>query len=130
VTNFGLNHLVESLQDQLLHGWLRGELKVRFLGVHQYERKPCYVIEFGFPVNQGREYASSRIVTYWDVAERIPVKYEAFDLADRLHERQEFHHLQLNVSLGDLDFDAANPAYGFLLFRRAPRLDRFLTGRD
>jgi len=130
VTDFGLNHLVEGLQEQLLRGWLRGELKVRFLGVHEYERNPCYVLEFGFPVNQGREYASSRIITYWDVAERILVKYEAFDLADHLHERQEFRHLQLNVSLGDLDFDAANPAYGFLLFRHAPRLDRFLTGRD
>lgn len=130
VTEFGLNRLVERLQEQLLRGWLQGELKVRFLGVHEYEGRPCYVLEFGFPLNQVREYSSSRIITYWDVAERIPVKYEAFDLTDRLHERQEFHHLRLNVSLGDLDFDAANPAYGFLLFRHAPRLDRFLTGRD
>jgi hypothetical protein len=70
------------------------------------------------------------VVTYWDVEWRVPVKREAFDWGDQLDERYEFRQLRLNVSLGDAEFDAANPASGFLLFRRAPRLDRFVTGRE
>jgi outer membrane lipoprotein-sorting protein len=130
VTEFGLNRLVERLQDQLLRGWLRGELQVRFLGVQAQEERPCYVLEFTFLNNRVRDYASYRVITYWDIAQRVLVRHEAFDWEGRLSERQEFRHLQLNVSLGDADFDAANPTYGFLLFRHTPRLDRFLTGRE
>ncbi|MBI3302075.1 MAG: DUF1571 domain-containing protein [Deltaproteobacteria bacterium] len=130
LTEFGLNRLVERLQEQLLREWLQGELEVRFRGVQDYEGHPCYVIEYQFPHSQGREPSAARVVTYWDVAQRVPVKYEAYDWADRLDERHEFRQLRLNVSLSDADFDAANPAYGFLLFRHAPRLDRFFTGRE
>ncbi len=91
---------------------------------------PCYLFEFFFPHSQGHASLSSRVVTYWDVAQGIPIKYEAFDWSDRLTERLEFRQVQLNVSLSEADFEAANPAYGFLLFRHAPRLDRFLTGRE
>lgn len=134
VTEFGFNRLVERLQEQLFRGWLRGELTVRFLGVHACDQRPCYGLEFSFPAGQVREYGAVRLVTYWDVTERVPVKYEAFSgdsCGDAcLVERQVFSHLQMNTSLSDVDFDPANPTHGFLLFRRAPRLDRFLTGRD
>ena len=129
LTEFGLNRLVERLQEQLLQAWLQGNLLVRFLGVQQHEGNSCYVLEFAFPTMR-REYSSSRIVTYWDIARRLPVKYEAYDWDRDLAERHTYYQLQLNVSLSDTDFDAANPAYGFLVFRHAPRLDRFLTGRE
>jgi outer membrane lipoprotein-sorting protein len=129
LTEFGLNRLVERLQEQLLQAWLQGNLRVRFLGVQPHEGNPCYVLEFAFSVTR-REYSSSRIVTYWDIARRLPVKYEAYDWEGDLMEGHAYYHLQLNVSLSDTDFDAANPAYGFLMFRHAPRLDRFLTGRE
>jgi len=130
LADFGLNRLVERLQDQLLREWLRGELEVRFPGVQEYDGHPCYLFEFFFPHSQGHASLSSRVVTYWDVAQGIPIKYEAFDWSDRLTERLEFRQVQLNVSLSEADFEAANPAYGFLLFPHAPRLDRFLTGRE
>jgi hypothetical protein len=134
VTEFGINRLVERLQDQLFRGWLRGDLKVRFLGVQTCDRRPCYGLEFRFPQEHVREYGAARFVTYWDIAERVPVTYEAFtgsDCGDQcLVERHLFSQLQVNTSLRDSDFDPANTTYGFLLFRQAPRLDRFLTGRD
>jgi hypothetical protein len=134
VTEFGFNRVVEHLQEQLFRGWLRGELKVRFLGVQTCDRRPCYGLEFSFPLEQVREYGVVRLVTYWDIEERVPVHYESFTGGDCgsecLVERHVFSHLQINTALSDLDFDPANAAYGFLLFPRAPRLDRFLTGRD
>jgi len=134
VTEFGFNRLVERLQEQLLRGWLREELKVRFLGVQECNQRPCYGLEFLFSRGQQREYPAVRIATYWDVKERIPVRYESFDGPDCgdscLVERHRFSRVQINNSLNDLDFDPGNAAYGFLLFRQAPRLDRFLTGRD
>jgi outer membrane lipoprotein-sorting protein len=130
ITEFGLNRLVERLQEQLLREWLRGELTVQFRGVQDYAERPCYVIEFQVPPSWGQERSAARIVMSWDVVQRVPLQYEAFDGADRLLERHAFRHLRLNVSLSDIDFTAANPAYGFLLFRHAPRLDRFLTGRE
>ncbi len=130
VAEFGIHRLVERLQEQLLRGWLRGELQTRFLGVQDYDGRPCYVLAFDFPAGAGRDDSSARIVTTWDVAERLLVKYETFATDGQLHELQEFYGTQLNVALPDRDFDAANPAYGFLLFRSAPWLDRFLTGRD
>ena len=133
LTTFGIHHLVERLQEQLLRGWLRAELQTRFLGVQRHDGRPCYVLAFDFPTGPGREYASARIVTTWDIAERLLIQYESFETtepAERLQERHEFLAVQINAALTDRDFDAANPDYGFLLFRRAPWIDRFLTGRD
>jgi outer membrane lipoprotein-sorting protein len=133
LTAFGLHGLVERLQEQVLRGWLRAELHPQFLGVQQHDGRPCYVLAFDFPTGPGRDYASARIVTTWDIAERLLVKYESFETiepTERLQERHEFLAVQVNTALGDDDFNAANPDYGFLLFRRAPWVDRFLTGRD
>jgi outer membrane lipoprotein-sorting protein len=129
LTEFGLNRLVEILQEQLLREWLRGSLVVHFRGLQDCSGQPCYSIEFNFARSPENEHASLRVVTYWDIAARLPVKYEEFDWAG-LRERQEFRHLRFNTPLADGDFDAANPAYGFLLFPHAPKLDRFLTGRE
>ena len=130
VAEFGIHRLVEHLQEQLFRGWLRGELQTQFLGVQNHDGRPCYVLAFDFAGGLGRDSSSVRIVTSWDIAERLLVKYETFTPGRQLHEWQEFHGIQLNVALSDRDFDAANPTYGFLLFRSAPWLDRFLTGRD
>jgi hypothetical protein len=130
LTEFGINRLVERLQEQLLRAWLQEELTVHFHGVQNCEGSPCYALEFLFPASRWREYAHARVVTYWDVAQRVPVKSEAFDWANQLDERYEFRQLRFNVALNDAEFDAANPTAGFLLFRHAPRLDRFLTGRE
>ena len=130
ITAFGLNKLIERIQAQLLEGWLQGELEARFLGVQEYTEQPCYVFEFVFPNSRWRVYSHYRTVMYWDIARRVPIKLELFDWNDRLAERHAFHQLRLNVSLDDADFDAANPVYGFLLFRGLPGLDWFVTGRD
>jgi outer membrane lipoprotein-sorting protein len=129
LTEFGLNRLVEALQDQLLREWLRGSRVVRFRGLQDCSGQACYAIEFHFARNPENDNTSLQILTYWDIVEKIPIKYEEFDLAG-LRERQEFRHLHFNIPLTNEDFDAANPAYGFLLFPRAPKLDRFLTGRE
>ncbi len=130
ITAFGLNQLVERTQTQLLEGWLQDELEARFLGVQTYTGQSCYVFEFVFPNSRWRVYPYYRILEYWDIARRVPIRLQLFDWNDRLVEGHAFHQLRLNVSLGDTDFDAANPGYDFLLFRRFPWLDWFLTGRD
>jgi hypothetical protein len=130
LTEFGLNRLVEILQEQLLREWLRGSLGARFRGVLDCLGQPCYAIEFTFSRSPENEKTSARVLTYWDIAARFPVKHEEYDWTDRLRERQEFRGLRFNNLLSDVDFDAANPEYGFLLFPHAPRLDRFLTGRE
>lgn len=130
ITAFGLNQLVERTQTQLLEGWLQDELEARFLGVRTYTGQSCYVFEFVFPNSRWRVYPYYRMVEYWDITRRVPIRLQLFDWNDRLVEGHAFHQLRLNVSLGDADFDAANPNYDFLLFRRFPWLDWFLTGRD
>jgi hypothetical protein len=130
LTEFGLNRLMEMLQERLLREWLRGELGIRFRGLQNCFGLLCYALEFNFARSLDSIPAPARVVTYWDIAGRLPVKYEEFDWLDRLQERQEFRALRINTALRDTDFDAANPAYGFLLFPRSPYLDRFLTGRE
>ncbi|MBI3250040.1 MAG: DUF1571 domain-containing protein [Deltaproteobacteria bacterium] len=129
-TAFGFNHLVEALHERLLREWLRENLQVRFHGLQNCFGQACYAIEFRFPRNLENEGAPARLLTYWDISSRLPVRYEEFDWEDKLSARQEFRDLQLNVALRDLDFEAANASYGFLLFPSVPRLDRFLTGRE
>ena len=130
LSEFGLNRVVERLQDQLVRGWLQGEVEIRWRGVQDWEGQPCYVLEFVFPPSVSREYRHHYMITYWQIPQRLLVKYDAFDWRGQLDERHEFRQLHVNVSLNDTDFDAANPQYGFLLFRQAPQLDRFLTGRE
>jgi hypothetical protein len=129
-TELGVQQLVERLQTYLLREWLGGRLRVAFRGVEECEEQLCYKIEFNFSRAVENEHLPSRIVTYWDIAARLPVQYDAFDWADQLLERVTYRQLRLNVALRDSDFDAANPSYGFLLFPQAPRLDRFFTGRE
>lgn len=129
-TEFGLNRLVEALHERLLREWLRENLQVRFRGLQTCFGHACYAIEFRFLRNLENEGASARVLTYWDISSRLLVRHEEFDWEDKLRARQEFRSLQLNVALRDLDFDVANASYGFLLFPSAPRLDRFLTGRE
>ena len=130
ITDFGLDRLVERIQHQLLQGWLQDELEARFLGVVRYTERPCYVFEFVFPNSRWRIYPHYRMVMYWDIGRRIPIKLELFDWNDRLAEGHAFHQLRLNVSLSDADFQPTHPSYDFLLFERLPWLDWFLTGRD
>lgn len=129
LTEFGMNRLVEILQERLLREWLRESLVVRFRGLQDCAGRLCYAIEFNFVRSLDSDNSALRVVTYWDIAARLPVKYEEFDWAG-LRERQEFRHVHINIPLKDEDFDAANPTYGFLLFPQAPKLDRFLTGRE
>jgi outer membrane lipoprotein-sorting protein len=130
LSEFGINRLVERLQEQLLRAWLQGDLALRFIGVQEYDGRPCYVLEFLFPGSRWREYPHARVVLYWDIEQRVPLKSEMFDAMDQLDARYEFRQLRLNVSLSDEEFATSNPTSGFLLFRHAPRLDRFLTGRE
>ena len=130
VTEFGLARMVERAQRDVLSAWLDGELGVLFAGVKDCHGRLCYAIEFFFPPSQWREYAFSRVVTFWDIEERLPVRGESYDWSGRLHERYTFSSLQVNVALTERDFDAANPEYRFVLFHGLPWLDRFLTGRD
>jgi hypothetical protein len=130
IAEFGLNRLVERVQQQILQGWLKEHLGVRFHGVQQCDDRPCYGLEFFFPISQWREYPFSRIILFWDIAWHLPVKGEMYDWSDHLHERYEFLSLKANVALTEQDFDAANPEYRFVLFPRLPWLDRLLTGRE
>ncbi len=133
LTAFGIHGLVERLQEELLRGWLRAELQTRFLGMQRHDGRWCYVVAFEFSTGPGQAYAAARIVTTWDIVERLLVKYESFATSEReasVQERHEFQAVRINTALRDHDFDAANLDYGFLLLRRTPWLDRFLTGRD
>ena len=130
IKEFGFGQVVERLQTQLLQGWLRGELEVQFRGIQDHDGRPCYVLEFVFPNTQWRTHPYYRIVLHWDIIYRVPVKQEAYDWNNQLDTRYGFQDLRFNVALNDHDFNSANLEYGFLLFRRVPWLDWFLTGRE
>ncbi len=128
--DFGFGRAVERLQAQLLRGWLQSELEVQFRGIQEHDGRPCYVLEFVFPNRQWRTHPYYRIVLHWDIVYRVPVKQAAYDWNNQLEARHGVQDLRFNVSLNDSDFSSTNPAYGFLLFRRVPWLDWFLTGRE
>ena len=128
IKEFGFDRIVKRLQIQ--QGWLQGELEVQFRGIQKYAGRPCYVLEFTFPNSQWRGHPYSRVVVHWDIVHRVPVKQEAYDWSNQLDARYGLQDLRFNVSLDNTDFDAANPEYGFLLFRQVPWLDWFLTGRE
>lgn len=130
ITEFGLNRLVERVQQQILQGWLKEHLGVRFHGVQRCDGRPCYGLEFFFPVSQWREYSFSRIILFWDISRHLPVRGEMYDWSDQLYERYEFLDLKTDVALTEQDFDATNPEYRFVLFPKLPWLDRLLTGRE
>jgi hypothetical protein len=128
IMEFGFDEIVKRLRIQ--QGWLQGELEVQFRGIQTFDGRPCYVLEFTFPNSQWRGHPYSRIVVHWDIVHRVPVKQEAYDWSNQLDARSGLQDLRFNVSLDNTDFDAANPEYGFLLFRQVPWLDWFLTGRE
>ncbi len=137
ITEFGLNRLIERVQRQILQGWLKEHLGVRFNGVQRCDSQPCYELEFFFPVSQWRAYPYSRIILFWNISQYLPVKGEMYGWLDPAnprdldpYERYEFLNLKTNVALTEQDFDPANSEYHFVLFPGLPWLDRLLTGRE
>ena len=64
-----------------------------------------------FPEN--RDFYARRIVIYFDMESKLPVKVTVFDWADLLYEEYCFRDLKINKGIDDRDFDPENPEYDF-----------------
>jgi hypothetical protein len=77
------------------------------------ERAGVHRIEIAVAEGASGTYYAPRVLVDVDRASALPVGLVAFDRDGQMVGRYEYHDVRLNVALGDIDFDAANPKYEF-----------------
>ncbi len=111
ITETGMARLLEKVDALLTNGEGAGAIgDLRLLEGAQVDGRPCSGVEARLA--EGAPFALVRL--YFDDVWGLPVAYEAFEhheSALRLVERYAYEALDLDVELGDADFDRANEAY-------------------
>ncbi len=115
ITNIGLKNLMTKFKNESEK--YRDALKdVSFTLVKDQEidKRPCKVIEIWNSKPEKYPRASARL--YIDREWNIPVGFESYEMMNgrvTLVEYYRYTNLKFNPGLKDIDFDPANPAYGY-----------------
>jgi hypothetical protein len=112
VTDIGIGRLVERITGDVRKGLRAGELVLTDHGEAK-ERAGVSRIEISVAAGASGHYYAPRVLVDIDRMSALPVGLAAFDGDGRIVGRYEYHEVRLNVALGDIDFDAANPRYEF-----------------
>lgn len=118
ITDFGFRRLAERFLERSKYEMQFGECNVRVIENARVNDRMCTCVEAVHPVKRAEfRYNICRI--YIDNELNLPIRCEGYDWPDRaggqpqLIEEYTYSNLKLNVGLGDMDFDQANPQYTF-----------------
>lgn len=111
ITETGMARLLEKVDALLAQGDGPGAIaELRLLEGAEVDGRACSGVEAQF----GQDAPFALVRLYFDDAWGLPVAYEAFEVHEgalRLAERYAYEALEVDVELGDADFDRANEAY-------------------
>lgn len=118
ITEIGIETLVERLIEKGERDRKHDECEVHFYRGSKISDRTCTCLEVVHP--QSRAHFDFNVAKiYIDDEFNVPIRYEAYSWPaagtkePELLEEYTYLNLKFNVGLTDLDFDPANPAYGF-----------------
>lgn len=139
ITEVGLANLVARLIAVGTADLAYGECEVQLYSDARINERPCLSIVVTHPHARPHfRFHQARI--YIDTQTNLPIRYESYGWPSRtgsappLWEEYTYLDVQISRGYGDLDFDMANPAYGFERHGRevsgdAPPAGRVSTAR-
>lgn len=119
VTDIGIGRLIELILDNARRAAAAGELTVHDQGTAMGPDGPERRIEAVLPHERGKGYYCHRLVLALAADSRLPVRAIIYDWDDGVVADYAYRELRLNPPLTPVDFDAANPLYGFPRWRVA-----------
>lgn len=118
ITDFGMRRLLERYLEAAVVESQFGESDVRIIERARVNNRACTCIQVTHPQPR-REFRYQMTRLYVDDEWNLPIRYESYDWprrqgeAPQLVEEYTFGNVQLNIGLGDADFDPRNPNYRF-----------------
>jgi hypothetical protein len=118
ITDAGIGHLLETLAQRWALELNPEEAVVAFPDDALVGSQRCLVIEVTHP-HRRHHFLHHKVIVYIDKDLGLPIRFEAYDWPKKaarspeLLEEYTYAKLRLNVGLGDIDFDTANPDYSF-----------------
>jgi len=82
-------------------------------GEEKVGTRPARVIEAVLPPEREKGYYCYRCLVWFDTELLLPVKIQVYDWDNNLSEEYMYEDLEVNVGLGDKDFDRENKEYNF-----------------
>jgi outer membrane lipoprotein-sorting protein len=113
ITDVGIGRLLDFITESASQGLQRDELSVDDGGQLVTFGRPTQRFSLHFPTDPGKGYYCMTAIIDVDRERHLPIYAEIFDWQDQLVERYGYIDLRLNPGLGDQEFDAQNPNYGF-----------------
>ena len=120
ISDIGLGRLIDLILGTARRARERGELAVSDAGLVEQGGGPRRRLELRVPRGAGPTEDVRRALITLDVASGLPVATVLSDDRGRTVAEYAYGDLRLNPSLSALDFDPANPAYGFPRWRLSP----------
>jgi hypothetical protein len=117
VTDIGLGRLIELILGNAERAQRRGELTVVDRGLHEAAERREWRLDLVLPRDPRSGYYCYRAVVSIAVDAGLPVGATIFDWDDALVARYVYRDVRLNPELKPIDFDPANPDYGFPRWR-------------
>jgi hypothetical protein len=118
ITHAGIGPLLDTIEARWSTELDPAESLVAFREGEVADSRPCTIIETTHPRRQSN-FMFYQVRLYIDRDLGLPVRFQAYDwparpdAAPEIVEDYTYGDLELNVGLGDVDFDVSNAAYAF-----------------
>lgn len=117
ITHIGIKYLMEDTLRNHESDLRYGECEVSVTDV-ELEGQPTKLVEIVHPERR-KEFSFFRKQIWYDRDSGVPVRFARYEWPEQpggeppLVEEYVYENLKLNVGLTDMDFDTANPEYGY-----------------
>lgn len=111
INHAGIGYFLDIFMENSLRARRAGEGRMISRGRDIVFDRPVEVIEAVLPPEKG--YYCHRCVMSFDTENSLPIKMQIFDWANQLTEEYIYENLELNIGLGEADFDRGNKEYHF-----------------
>lgn len=117
VTEIGIGRLINRIAENARRAWSRGELQVIDHGAGEEGGRSVWRYEAILPDDPEKGYFCARLLLAIDQELSLPVRATLYDWDENLIGDYTYINLRLNPGLAPLEFQRANPAYGFPRWR-------------
>ena len=113
INHVGLGHLLGMFEKNSQQAAAENASTLIDRGKDMVGTRPASVIEAVLPPEKRKGYYCYRCIVWFDENSRLPIKIQVYDWNNNLSEEYVYENLEINVGLGDKDFDRRNPDYRF-----------------
>jgi len=115
ISDIGIGNIIDSLAKSLerYQEYSPGRIEFYDHGQDEIFGQTCRRLEVVFPEEDGPDFQNGRAMVWISSQTGLPVRITIWDRAGSLSENYAFEETRLNVGLTGMDFDPANPEYGY-----------------